>query len=902
LLPYRYCSFAEQGHIFQLPGYRTKREKALQTRVSTNLLRSVKRAWPVAHARLQQARCDPVTAAQFGAMIREGGTMLSSDDVDRIWDAMAVGVAKAGLLASGSEDSAPEELALVHVDTFIQAFVEVSNDPKSFVMMTLMDKGEVGRGLRRAVVSPRGNQVYEHSIDLTWEQGERSSGGGGGGDPGGGGKHVTEDTEKLLGGISPRKKHFEQHVVGDRKGALPWEEVYTEGGHDQSAFEAKLREHSERAQRHHYARDTAEGHQDHNPLPWMDNGNNEGAASTNLQRRITLRVHSMSPDKFQLFVSSLKKHSHMQSTNAERNRIMGQALPQADFVDYSDITGDELLSRVTLREALADSGVHVGAQDSAEIFQVLARYCVGVQRLKAGSGQEHPVTLAALVQWMGSTSEVGSAGQEIVARYSELVGRPLPGWEDSMAGRSSSSNPATPSRGQQQQQEQEQMQPGSMRGLLQDPNGDSANAPPADFAEEYGVQRAHYPQPNNLTGIVTGGGSSSSSSCISSSSNSSSYMDGGSSRGINNSAPLPPPAPARKNNNDFIFGQQTGSPIRPPAPHLRTNSIFNSPAGGSGGSNNNAQRHRQYNAPPAKDIFAAVSGEDAGFESRSLPSWKQAAADRARGCNSANRIFGVDDGDDSSVLPPPPPPRPSDSAATFAARQTAGSLSGASGHPVGTEDIIAVLQAKRANVALVFRRLAAQSDLSAGLISLPAFSQALPDLVGGGIGASLRTQPDVCWQAACDIAGVPYSQDTDHSIHFNDVLRFLDKAQKDAESGQNGAQIMRSLKDKFFRSRDLSGQKMKLITMTPQLRQRQRQRVLNNRSKSKGVSGPASAYEFVDSYDVVDLFATADVHLNNSEARWLCDQSASAEDRVGMLEPATRLSSMVQYISNNLLA
>ena len=137
--------------------------------------------------------------------------------------------------------------------------------------------------------------------------------------------------------------------------------------------------------------------------------------------------------------------------------------------------------------------------------------------------------------------------------------------------------------------------------------------------------------------------------------------------------------------------------------------------------------------------------------------------------------------------------------------------------------------------------------------------------------------------------------------NFTEVVKFLDRMQIDAETGLNGPQLLRSLKDKCYRSKDLQGDKMRMLSITPQLRQRLKQRYLSNRMRSKGVTGVAGIHDYVNAHDIMDLFATIDLHLSQSEARYICDQTAQAEHQ-GMLEPSTRLSAAVQFISNNALA
>lgn len=886
--------FVEQGHIFQLPGYRTMKERVLQTRISTHLLRAVKKSWPVAFARFVAAGTTRITATAFEKMIREGGTLLSADDMERIWEAVSLGV------GIGSFDGMNAEVSLAELDGFMQGFVEVDTDPKSFVMMELMDKGEREHHFRRIPEGP--HQAFNHKIDLTWATDGPDRGGG----------------DVRLGAVSPRKKHFERkQVSSERSTGLPWEEKYTEAGHEQSQIEAQLRLKSERAQRHHYS----DGDVDV-ALPWMDQFNNEGTASTNLQRRITLRVHSLSPGQFQTFVSALKRHSHTQFLNAQRQVAAGRALAPEDHVDFTSATGKEVISRVTLRESLAEAGIFVSPSDSSDLFLNVARHCAGFNmRVKAGSGIDTPVNITEVFKWMRGAHGVGNSGKEVYTRYMALVGLsdegPTGDGESVLAPGGSEDDKTVGGdaflaafakqgvrdhniEGAENDDTATSLHMSSKTHFNNDNNNNNESKPPARDHQEH----RHVAAPGSYLSVPM--------DVVEPARrvNASELRGAGASNPDVPPSPPPPPSPTK---SGFIFGTDEGTAGKPLPHHLRANSIFANPMYAQEGLGERKERVRVSRAPPSRNIFGAVGSDEEGAMGaggndqwpKPMPSWQQAAAERARGGgNSASRIFGVEE--EQEVLVPPPPPLSSSAiASATAAKQNAGTLTGAAGTVVGTEDVIAVLQTKRANLALVFRRLAAMSDHSSGLVKLHDFGKALPDLVSGNVGALLKVQPDVCWQAVCDIAGRPYTSDPNASsnvIHYNDVVRFLDKAQRDAENGLNGAQIMRSLKDKCFRSRDLAGDKLKLITLTPQLRQRQKQRVLTNRSRSKGVTGASNSYEFVNAHDLIDLFASIDLHISTSEARWLCDQSATGDDKIGMLEPTTRLSSVVQWISQNLLA
>ena len=74
-------------------------------------------------------------------------------------------------------------------------------------------------------------------------------------------------------------------------------------------------------------------------------------------------------------------------------------------------------------------------------------------------------------------------------------------------------------------------------------------------------------------------------------------------------------------------------------------------------------------------------------------------------------------------------------------------------------------------------------------MQLKDFCEALPDLVGGHVGVYPLTQPEVCWQTACEITGRPHTLDphgTNNPVHYNDVVKFSIEYKKMRETGLNG--------------------------------------------------------------------------------------------------------------------
>ena len=208
------------------------------------------------------------------------------------------------------------------------------------------------------------------------------------------------------------------------------------------------------------------------------------------------------------------------------------------------------------------------------------------------------------------------------------------------------------------------------------------------------------------------------------------------------------------------------------------------------------------------------------------------------------------------------------------------------------EEVIDALQEKRAALALLFRKLGSSS----GLVPLQEFANSLSSIIGGKLGSLIIATTGLAWKISCSMLGASYLDDsTNLNIHYNDITAFLNKIANEKSSGDQGPKMIRSLKDKCTASQSLRGEKLRLLTLTPQLRQRLRQRFLQGRQRSLS-QGTSGVQDHMSIFDLIDVFSVVDVHFTQPEAKFVCQMST--EDH-NMLEISTRLSAAVLFISNN---
>jgi len=224
--------------------------------------------------------------------------------------------------------------------------------------------------------------------------------------------------------------------------------------------------------------------------------------------------------------------------------------------------------------------------------------------------------------------------------------------------------------------------------------------------------------------------------------------------------------------------------------------------------------------------------------------------------------------------------------------------------------VVDVLQRKRAALALLFRRLSAAAagashpavaDTSgAGLVSLRAFSETIAALVGGALGDRLSCNAEATHKIACDIINAPYTCDANVvTVHFTDVISYLDAVAGEQQRGDMASSILRRLKDKCHVAAGLRGEKLRLLMLTPQLRQRLKQRFLAG--KSLGYQGSGTRDQ-CSAQDLVDVFESIDVHLSPLEAKFLCTATGDEFDGSRTaLEAGTSLGAVVRFLSENVL-
>ena len=197
--------------IFQLPGYRTRRKRLCRPGYPRTCARGERPAG--GHARLVASKTATVTAKEFEEA--EGRHSAVHCDLERIWEAVSIGV------GIGAYDGISAEVTLAELDTFVQGFVEVDKDPRSFVMMQLMDKGE-GEHLRKMQEGPEYLTIIStlHGATVTV---------------------LATMTAPNQWGRLLASEALREEEGGRSGGGLPWEETYTTG-HEQSQQEAVLRQ------------------------------------------------------------------------------------------------------------------------------------------------------------------------------------------------------------------------------------------------------------------------------------------------------------------------------------------------------------------------------------------------------------------------------------------------------------------------------------------------------------------------------------------------------------------------------------------------------------------------------------------------------------------------------------
>jgi len=260
--------------------------------------------------------------------------------------------------------------------------------------------------------------------------------------------------------------------------------------------------------------------------------------------------------------------------------------------------------------------------------------------------------------------------------------------------------------------------------------------------------------------------------------------------------------------------------------------------------------------------------------------------------------------------------------------------------------ITSLLYKQRAQTALLFRRLFSAAPADSGLRCVDLCDQLLEYLhdraphLGIGIATSLSLplsqaekqherlhQPldrGVVWRLVCDMAGLGYSKDQESArIRFADVAAFLERAQGEAEKDAMGvtastsslaskqttqatqtqqpssAQLDFSLKKKLFESKDVRGERLRLLALSPPLRQRLRHsRVFANTGID--VDGPVTAAELGQLVESIDL------PLSAAECRYVLmhcgvsSQGLNVDENPG-LEGAAPLHLVILFLSRYLI-
>ena len=242
-----------------------------------------------------------------------------------------------------------------------------------------------------------------------------------------------------------------------------------------------------------------------------------------------------------------------------------------------------------------------------------------------------------------------------------------------------------------------------------------------------------------------------------------------------------------------------------------------------------------------------------------------------------------------------------------------------------------ILQNKRAGLALLFRRLVSEcgdkgstGNNGSGLVPLLAFAASLSEFISStntALAKHLSEIPILTHKIACDIVNCAYTEDlTRIFIHFKDVTMFLDAIKGESSRGDQSSTMLRRLKDKCHVASCLQGEKLRLLMLTPQLRQRLKHRYLSGKSlgfQHGGGGSNGSNKDYCSAQDLIDVFTCVEVHLTHSEAEFLCATTCDINvndvnigivhggncnsNRSAALEAGTSLGAVIRYLSEQVL-
>lgn len=239
-------------------------------------------------------------------------------------------------------------------------------------------------------------------------------------------------------------------------------------------------------------------------------------------------------------------------------------------------------------------------------------------------------------------------------------------------------------------------------------------------------------------------------------------------------------------------------------------------------------------------------------------------------------------------------------------------------------DIIAVLYNQRAQTALLFRRIFAASP-STGIKcralcdELVVFFDTRQFLCGAVDGM-------IMWRLVCDMAGVGYSVDPDSAhIKFSDLTKFLETARgregsttavvssaasaapttshsANAKKNPPSAHIDFELKRKLSDSKDVRGERLRLLACSHTLRQRL-QTMRPSESRSQGEMFPEEEIE-ADTANLSEcqkLLESIDVHATNAEMRYIFMHSSPPSDSgnsaFSVGKPYAKLHNVILFLS-----
>jgi hypothetical protein len=160
---------------------------------------------------------------------------------------------------------------------------------------------------------------------------------------------------------------------------------------------------------------------------------------------------------------------------------------------------------------------------------------------------------------------------------------------------------------------------------------------------------------------------------------------------------------------------------------------------------------------------------------------------------------------------------------------------------------------------------------------------------------SLPLTLEQSWRLVCEMSRSDpvYDYETG-SILYADVLAYLDRCREESVSNMV---LRQQIRQKLIVCPSICGDKLKLMALTPLLRQRIKQQRQRSGTSNRHNCGNGSTYEdFLNIHEVQSLFGTIELNLTQPEVQYLCVTAGAAEFSYG--EWGTTLVAAINWLCN----